>query len=67
MAKQKKHSDLTSTEISYIKKKLGITKIQEIDTAILKQLKERLKKLKDSRSQHMIIYKLWDVIMLSIL
>ena len=68
MAKpKKKYSDLLKTEISYIKKKLGITKIQEIDTAILKQLKERLKQLKDSRNQHMILYKLWDVILCVIL
>ena len=58
MAKpKKKYSDLSSLEKSYIKKKLGITTIQEIDTAILKQLKERLKQLKDSRNQHMILYK----------
>ena len=51
MAKpKKKYSDLSSLEKSYIKKKLGITTIQEIDTAILKQLK-------DSRNQHMILYK----------
>ena len=68
MAKpKKKYSDLLKTEISYIKKKLGITKIQEIDTAILKQLKERLKQLKDARNQHMILYKLWDVILCVIL
>ena len=68
MAKpKKKYSDLSSLEKSYIKKKLGITTIQEIDTAILKQLKERLKQLKDSRNQHMILYKLWDVIMCVIL
>ena len=39
MAKpKKKYSELNKTEISYIKKKLGITKIQDIDVAILKQL-----------------------------
>lgn len=64
MAKpKKKYSILTKQEISYIKKKLDITKIQDIDTAILKKLKEQLKKLKDIRNKNMIIYKLWDVIM----
>ncbi len=38
---QKKYSILNKNEINFIKKKLGITKIQEIDTTILKQLKER--------------------------
>ncbi len=45
---QKRYSVLNKNEINFIKKKLGITKIQEIDTTILKQLKENLKKLKDS-------------------
>lgn len=68
MAKpQKKYSNLDKRQINYIKKKLGITKIQDIDTAILKQLKENLKKLKDSRNQNMITYKLWDVLMCVIL
>lgn len=41
MAKpQKKYSNLNTRQINYIKKKLGITKIQDIDTTILKQLKE---------------------------
>ena len=62
MAKpKKKYSNLSKLEISFIKKKLNITKIQDIDTAILKQLKENLKKLKNSRNQNIIIYKLWDV------
>ncbi len=68
MAKpKKKYSDLNKEEIRFIKKKLGITKIQDIDVAILKQLKENLKSLKDSRNKNMIIYKLWDVIMCVIL
>lgn len=64
---KKKYSELTKIEINYIKKKLGITKIQDIDVAILKQLKNNLKQLKDNRNQNMIIYKLWDVIMCVIL
>lgn len=64
MAKpKKKYSNLNRQEISFIKKKLGITKIQNIDTAILKELKERLKLLRDARHQNMITYKLWDVIL----
>ena len=68
MAKpKKKYSSLSKREISFIKKKLGITKIQDIDTTILKQLKENLKLIKDIRNKNMIIYKLWDVIMCVIL
>ena len=44
MAKlKKKYSNLSKSEISFIKKLLNITKIQDIDIAILKRLKERLK------------------------
>lgn len=63
----KKYSNLDKKQISIIKKKLNITKIQDIDISILKQFKEKLKKLKDSRNKNMIIYKLWDVVMCVIL
>lgn len=60
MAKpKKKYSDLSKEEIKFIKKKLNITKIQDIDTAILKELKEALKKIKDKRNKNMITFKLW--------
>lgn len=68
MAKpKKKYSDLNKDEIKFIKNKLNITKIQDIDTAILKELKESLKQLKDSRNKNMITYKLWDVVMCVVL
>ena len=63
----KKYSNLTKEEIKFIKKKLGITKIQDIDTAILKELKESLKTLKYSRNKNMISFKMWDVIICIIL
>ena len=63
----KKYSNLSKEEIKFIKNKLGITKIQDIDTAILKELKESLKTLKDSRNKNMISFKLWDVIICVIL
>lgn len=63
----KKYSNLTKEEIKFIKKKLGITKIQDIDTTILKELKESLKVLKDSRNKNMISFKMWDVIICVIL
>lgn len=64
---KKKYSDLSKSEIQFIKKKLNIKKIQDIDVAILKELKEALKQLKDSRNKNMITFKLWDVIMCVIL
>lgn len=68
MAKpKKKYSDLSRVEIKLIKKKLGIRKVQDIDIAILKQLKNRIKLIKDVRYKNMITYKLWDVIMCVIL
>lgn len=46
MAKpKKKYNELTKLEIKYIKKVLNITKIQDIVTALLKNLKKNLKKL----------------------
>ena len=68
MAKpKKKYDDLSKEEIRFIKKKLNITKIQDIDTAILKQLKEALKQLKDTRQKGKIIFKLRDVVMCVVL
>jgi hypothetical protein len=63
----KKYSNLIKEEIKFIKSKLEINKIQDIDTAILKELKESLKALKDTRNKNMILFKLWDVIMCVIL
>ena len=48
MAKpKKKYSDLNRVEKNLIKKKLGITKVQDIDISILKQLKDRIKLIKE--------------------
>lgn len=63
MAKpKKKYDDLTKLEIKYIKKLLNITNFQDIDITLLKNLKERLKEIKDIRNKNMISFKLWDVI-----
>lgn len=68
MAKpKKKFSNLTPKQINKIKKELGISRIIDIDIAILKQFKENLKQLKDSRNKNMITYKLWDIIMCTII
>ena len=54
--------NLEKRQINFILKKLGIKDVLEIDTAILKRLKERLKSLKDTRQQGKIHYKIWDVV-----
>lgn len=46
----------------FYKKTLGISKIEDIDKTVLKQLKKQLKALKDSWIKNKGIYKLWDVI-----
>ncbi len=63
----KKYSDLSKEEIKFVKKILNISKVQDIDVAILKRLKEALKQLSDIRQSGKIIYKIWDVIMCVIL
>ena len=64
MAKpEKKYECLNKEQKSFLKKALGIRKLEDLDLSILKELKERLKLLKDTRNKNMLIYKLWDVIM----
>ena len=58
-----KYSNLVIREKNYIKKKLGIQSFKDVDTTLLKKLKEELKRLKDTRNQNMILFKLWDVIL----
>lgn len=59
MAKpKKKYDELTKLEIKYIKKVLNITKFQDIDIALLKNLKEKHKEIKDIRNKNMISFKL---------
>ncbi len=63
MAKpNKKYFNLNRREKEFIKKKLDITKFEDVDTAILKKLKEEIKKLKDIRVKNKTTYKLWDVV-----
>ena len=57
-----KRFNLNTREINFILEKLGIDNILDIDVAILKRLKERLKTITDTRQQWKITYKIWDVI-----
>ena len=68
MAKpSKKRFKLNIREINYIKKQLGITKIEDVDKAAMKKLKEQLKGLTDSRIKKKTKFKIWDIIICTIL
>lgn len=68
MAKPNKNTlNLDKEQISRLKKMLGISKIEEIPTAVLKELKESLKNLSDSRQKWKTSYKIWDIAMYVIL
>ena len=63
----KKRFELNIREINYIKKQLGITKIEDVDKAAMKKLKENLKTLTDSRIKKKTKFKIWDIIVCTIL
>ena len=46
---------------------MGITKIEDVDKAAMKNLKERLKTLTDSRIKKKTKFKIWDIIICTIL
>ena len=63
----KKRFNLNTRQINFIKKKLEITKIEDVDVATLKLLKEKLKSLQDIRIKKKTKFKLWDIIICTIL
>ncbi len=62
-----KQLNITNKEQKFLLKKFEINNIEDIDVAILKQLKENLKKLTDSRQQSKIVYKIWNLVICVIL
>ena len=60
---KKKYSTLSRQQKRFILRKLNINDITELDTALLIELKENLKVIKDKRMHNKIIYKLWNIIM----
>ena len=63
MAKPKlERFNLDTREKKMLLKKLGINDIIDVDTTIIKNLKENLKNITDTRQQHKITYKLWDIV-----
>lgn len=68
MAKQsKRRFDIEIRQINYIKKQLGIEKIEDIDKAAMKRLKNNLKRLKDKRTKGKKKFKIWDIVVCTIL
>lgn len=65
--KKDKRLNVTSQEQKFLLNKFGIDNIEEIDIAILKRLKESLKKLTDTRQQSKTTYKIWDMVVCVIL
>ena len=61
--KPKKANDkLDSWQKSYLKKVFGIKSIKDLNEKILKQLKETMKDLTDTRQKGKIGYKIWDIV-----
>ena len=68
MAKpSKRRFELNIKQINYIKKKLNITTIEDVDKAALKLLKNKLKSLTDIRQKHKTKFKVWDIVICVIL
>ena len=63
----KRRFELEIRQINYIKKLLGIDKIEDVDKAAMKRLKNNLKKIKDVRVKGKTKFKIWDMIICSIL
>ena len=63
----KRRFELEIRQINYIKKLLGIDKIEDVDKAAMKRLKNNLKKIKDVRVKGKTKFKIWDIIICSIL
>lgn len=59
---KKNRFNLDKLQTKFITKKLGVTNILDVDTVILKRLKEELKSITDKRPKNKITYKIWDVI-----
>ncbi len=59
----RKNSDkLDKRQKQYLKKKFGISAYKDLHITILKNLKEAMKELTDTRAKHKCCYKIWDVV-----
>ena len=67
MKPTKKRLNISSTQSKFLLKVLGISKIEDIDVAVLKKLKDSMKSLTDSRQNSKKVYKIWDIVVCVIL
>ena len=54
--------NITKEQMNYLKKKLKVRKMEDIEKEVLKELKENFKKLKDPRQKSKTQYKIWDIV-----
>ena len=54
--------NVTSEQMRFLKKKLNISKMEDIEITVLKDLKETFKDLKDTRQKSKTHYKIWDIV-----
>lgn len=54
--------NVTKEQISFLKKKFGVTKTEDIEPTVLRKLKEELKKITDKRQKSKTKYKIWDIL-----
>lgn len=68
MAKvNKKRLNISTFQSKFLLKLLRINKIEDIDTVVLKKLKNNMKTLTDSRQKNKKVYKIWDIVVCVIL
>ena len=67
MEKRSKKLNITNNEQKYLLKKFNINKVEDLDIAILRKLKESLKTLTDPRQQSKVSYKIWDIVICVVL
>ena len=54
--------NITKEQLSFLKKKFGVSKMEEIEPTVLKKLKEELKSITDKRQKSKTCYKIWDIL-----
>lgn len=59
----KQRLNISVSQKRFLFKILNINNIDQLDVAVLKLLKDKLKSLTDSRQKNKITFKLWDIIM----
>jgi len=54
--------NITREQMNYLKKRFRVSKMDDIEIAVLKELKENFKSLKDIRQKSKTHYKIWDIV-----